>query len=65
MYNFLHAAEAIPYCDAFFCDNPIATLLRAKPLELHKVYSTVIFSRSEEIATYLVSLSSQQQSRPE
>lgn len=56
IYDFLHAAEAIPYCDAFFCDNPIARLLRDKPLEFHKAYSTVILSRPHEIALHLENL---------
>ncbi|MEI7935114.1 MAG: hypothetical protein WCK27_00360 [Verrucomicrobiota bacterium] len=63
MYDFLHAAEAIPYCDAFFCDNPIARLVREKPLEYHKAYSTVILSRPEEIATHLENLASSEFSR--
>jgi hypothetical protein len=53
VHDFLHAGQAIPYCDAFFCDNPIAALLREKPLEYHKAYDTVILSRPEEIVTHL------------
>ena len=53
MYDFLHAAEAIPYCDAFFCDKPLANLLRSKPLELHVAYSTVVHGSPEDILAYL------------
>jgi len=56
MYDFLHAGHAIPHCDAFLCDNPMAALLREKPLEFQKVYDTVILSRPEEIVTYLETL---------
>jgi hypothetical protein len=55
-HDFLHAGHAIPYCDAFFYDNPMAALLREKPLEFHKPYDTAILSRPEEIVAYLDAL---------
>ena len=54
--DFTHAASAIPYCKAFFCDTPMKTLLTSKPLELNKVYSTVILSKPDEIVDYLKQL---------
>jgi hypothetical protein len=57
MEDYLHAAQALPYCDAFFCDNFMAQKLRYKPLEFGKVYQTEIGSRPEEIVVYLESLS--------
>jgi hypothetical protein len=56
LYDFLHAAEAIPYCDAFFCDAPLANLLRNKPPQLDLAYNTVIRSRPDEILEYLCGL---------
>jgi hypothetical protein len=56
VHDFLHAGHAIPYCDAFFCDNPMAALLREKPLEYHKVDDTAILSRPDEIVAYLDTL---------
>jgi len=54
--DMVHAAVAIPYCDAFFCDNPMASLFREKPLEYHKAYETTIFSQCAEITAYLEAL---------
>lgn len=53
MFDILHAAEAIPYFDAFLCDNPMSNLFRSKPLEYHKVYDTTILSKPPEIVAYL------------
>jgi hypothetical protein len=55
--DMVHAAVAIPYCDAFFCDNPMANLFREKPLEYQKAYETTILSQPTEIAAYLDSIS--------
>ncbi len=51
--DIIHAATAIPYCDAYFCDNPMASLLCGKPLEYHKAYNTAIVSQPTDIAAYL------------
>lgn len=51
--DIIHAAVAIPYCDAYFCDNPMASLLCGKPLEYHKAYDTAIISQPADIAGYL------------
>ncbi|HZM06808.1 MAG TPA: hypothetical protein VFC44_27720 [Candidatus Saccharimonadales bacterium] len=56
MLDFHHAALAIPYCDALFCDNPMATRLRNKPCQFGQVYGKVILSRPEEIREYLSAL---------
>jgi hypothetical protein len=47
--DYLHAAQALPYCDAFFCDNFMSQKLRSKQLEFGRVYKTEIGSRPEEI----------------
>jgi hypothetical protein len=51
--DFQHAALAVPYCDALFCDDPMAHVLRSKPLEFGKTYQTTMLSRPEEILQYL------------
>jgi len=56
MEDYTHAAQAIPYCDAFFCDNFMAQKVCNKPLELGKNFDTRIGSRPEEIITYLKEL---------
>lgn len=54
--DYLHAAQALAYCDAFFCDNFMAQKLRHRPLEFGKVYKTHIGSRPEDILGYLKTL---------
>jgi hypothetical protein len=56
MLDYLHAAQALPYCDALFCDNFMSQKMRNKPLEFGKVYQTEIGSRPEEILQYLKTL---------
>jgi len=53
LLDFQHAALAVPYCDALFCDGGLAQVLRTKPLEFGKIYETVILSRPNEIVEYL------------
>jgi hypothetical protein len=54
--DFQHAALAVPYFDALFCDDGMATMLNDKPLEFGKIYNTDIISRPNEIRDYLVRL---------
>lgn len=54
--DFMHAASAIPYCDAFICDNSMAKFLTDKPLGLGKIYDTIILSRPADIIQYLQGL---------
>lgn len=53
MLDYLHAAQALPYCDALFCDNFMSQKMRNKPLEFGALYDTEIGSRPEEILGYL------------
>jgi len=53
MLDFQHAALAVPYCDALFCDGPMAHILRSKPLEFEKTYETTILSSPDDIVNYL------------
>jgi hypothetical protein len=54
--DFQHAAVAVPYFDALFCDGGMATMLNDKPLEFGKIYNTDIISHPNEIRDYLVRL---------
>lgn len=56
MFDFEHAALAVPYCDAIFADRPMAVIMRNPPLKLHKTYSTEILSEPGEIVAYLQGL---------
>jgi hypothetical protein len=56
LHDFHHAALAIPYCDALFCDHPMALRLRDKPCQFGQIYDTTILSRPEEIRKYLIEL---------
>jgi hypothetical protein len=56
MLDYRHAALAIPYCDAVFCDKPMAARLRNKPCEFGKVYDTEILGQPVEISSYLTKL---------
>jgi hypothetical protein len=58
MEDYLHASQALPYCDALFCDNFMAQKLRSKQLDFGKIYQTEIGSRPEEIVAYIKSLAS-------
>lgn len=53
MLDFQHAALAVPYCDALFCDGPMAHVLQSKPLEFGRTYETKIFSKPDDILNYL------------
>ena len=56
MLDFLHAAQALPYCDAVFCDNFMAQKMKNRSLEFAKTYKTEIGSRPEEIVACLNTL---------
>ncbi len=56
MLDFNYAALAVPYCDALFCDGPMAHVLQSKPLEFGKVYNIKILSKPDEILDYLKGL---------
>jgi hypothetical protein len=56
MEDYLHAGQALPHCDAVFCDNFMAQKLKNRPLEFGKTYQTEIGSRPEEILAYLKNL---------
>jgi hypothetical protein len=51
-----HAAVALPHCDFFACDGPMARRLRASPLKLDTVYSKVIAGNPNELINALANL---------
>jgi hypothetical protein len=51
-----HAAVAIPHCDIFACDGPMARRLKASPLKLDEVYSKVIAGSPVELMDALTNL---------
>lgn len=57
LLDFQHAAMAIPYCDALFCDNPLATRLRNKPCQFGQIYGKTILGNAQEIFEFLTQLS--------
>lgn len=51
--DFEHVAQALPYCDVFFCDTPIKNLICSEPLELDRKFGVPVLSTPAEIADYL------------
>jgi hypothetical protein len=49
-----HAAMALPYVDAFFCDRSLKHKLTTPPLRFDTAYSTVILSDPTAILEYLL-----------
>jgi len=54
--DFMHAASAIPYPDAYFCDKAMANLLTGNPLQLDQAYKTTVLSNPEDIIAFLKGL---------
>jgi len=50
-----HSALAIPYCDIFMCDGPMAHRLKSSPLKFNQHYSTRIESKAEKLIELLES----------
>jgi len=53
LFDFHHAAGALSYCDAFFTEKPLETLLKAKHIALDKKYDCNVFSKVSEAIGYL------------
>jgi len=49
--DFQHAAVAVPYFDALFCDGGMATMLNDKPLKFGKIYNTIIMVARTKFAS--------------
>jgi hypothetical protein len=51
-----HAALALPYCDIFFCDGPLAHKLKSPPLKLDTAYQTTVISCPQLFFTAMESI---------
>lgn len=56
IFDFAHAADAIPYCKAFFTDKSLQKRLCSKPLEFNHLFGCHIASGIEEPTQYLRAL---------
>lgn len=53
LYDFHHVQAAIPYCDAFFTEKSLCSLLRQERFELADDFSCVIISAAEEAVAWV------------
>lgn len=53
VFDFQHAAAAMPYCDAFFTDGPLRTLIVQNPDKLCDMYSCEVISDQSGAINYL------------
>jgi hypothetical protein len=51
--DFFHASAALPYCDAFFTDNPLKNILKSGNFNFSHQFSCEIFSGEDEVLKYL------------
>jgi hypothetical protein len=51
--DFQHAAAALGYCDAFFTERPLRSLITASHVALDKTYGCRVMASPEEATTYL------------
>lgn len=56
IYDFHHAAAALPYCAAFFTDGPLRTLLTSGHTALDREYRVRVVSKASEALEVLKSL---------
>lgn len=54
--DFMHAAIALPYYDAFFTDSSLAALLCNRPLEYDRLYDIRVISREEDAISLIEKL---------
>jgi len=52
-FDFKHASAAMPYCDIFATDKPLAVLLRSGELQLDKKYNTKVVTNTQELLSLL------------
>lgn len=51
--DFRHAGAALPYCNVFITESPLATLLKSKSASLADTYDCLVFSDIDAAAKYL------------
>ncbi len=49
LFDFHHASNAIPYCDYFITDNPLAQRLINKPLAINKKFGTKVLPANPDL----------------
>jgi hypothetical protein len=55
-WDLLHAATALPYCDALFTDKSMRHLLTTKPVVLSRHFGCQVLAHDEEILAFLETL---------
>jgi hypothetical protein len=56
IFDFDHAAAALAYCDAFFTERPLQTMVTQRHLSLHELYGCDVVSSVPEAVDYLSQL---------
>ena len=51
--DFFHASAALPYCEAFFTDNPLKNILKSGNFNSAHQFSCEIFSGEDGVLNYL------------
>lgn len=51
--DFFHASAALPYCHAFFTDNPLKNILKSGNFDSAHQFSCEIYSSEDEVLRYL------------
>jgi hypothetical protein len=54
LYDFYHAVDALPTCDAFLTDRAFALILKSKELKLHDIFDCAVVAGEKEVLEYLV-----------
>lgn len=53
IFDFNHAADALPYCDAFFTERSLHSTLSAVHVGLDRLYECKICSHIDDAVAYL------------
>jgi hypothetical protein len=56
LFDFHHAAGALAYCEAFFTERPLETLIKAKNIALDQKFDCKVFSAIPEAVDHLARL---------
>lgn len=55
-WDFLHAHQALPYCNAFLTEKGLGNILCSRPLEYDKVYGCRVLWKEDAILSYVKSI---------
>lgn len=53
VFDFRHAAAALPYCRAFFTERSLKSLITSGHMRLDKLYECTVLNRTEEVISWL------------